>query len=102
MTDVDQAAQAIGLAGQWWVWAVAAIALLGLEIIAPGFLFLGFGVGAGVMAILLATGLFGSNIAAIALTFALVSLVAWLAMRQIFGVRKGQVKVWDKDINDDV
>ncbi|NVK47609.1 MAG: hypothetical protein HWE33_15030 [Rhodobacteraceae bacterium] len=87
---------------QWWVWAVAAIALMGLEVLAPGFIFLGFGVGAGIVALLLALGLFGSNIAVILLIFAVLSLVAWLAMRQVFGLRKGQVKVWDKDINDDV
>ncbi|WP_417278752.1 NfeD family protein [Celeribacter sp.] len=87
---------------QWWVWAVAAIALMGLEVLAPGFIFLGFGVGAGIVALLLAVGLFGSNIAVILLIFAVLSLVAWLVMRQVFGVRKGQVKVWDKDINDDV
>ncbi|MBW6416087.1 NfeD family protein [Celeribacter sp. PS-C1] len=87
---------------QWWVWAVAAIALMGLEILVPGFIFLGFGVGAGIVALLLALGLFGSNIAVILLIFAVLSLIAWLAMRQVFGVRKGQVKIWDKDINDDV
>lgn len=87
---------------QWWVWAVAAIALMGLEVLAPGFIFLGFGVGAGIVALLLALGLFGSNIAVLLLIFAVLSLVAWLAMRQMFGLRKGQVKVWDKDINDDV
>ncbi|NIY79585.1 hypothetical protein HCZ23_08885 [Celeribacter sp. HF31] len=87
---------------QWWVWAVAAIALMGLEVLVPGFIFLGFGVGAGIVALLLALGLFGSNIAVILLIFAVLSLVAWLAMRQVFGLRKGQVKVWDKDINDDV
>ncbi|WP_394707462.1 NfeD family protein [uncultured Celeribacter sp.] len=87
---------------QWWVWAVAAIALMGLEVLAPGFIFLGFGVGAGIVALLLALGLFGSNIAVILLIFAVLSLMAWLAMRRVFGLRKGQVKVWDKDINDDV
>lgn len=87
---------------QWWVWAVAAIALMGLEVLAPGFIFLGFGVGAGIVALLLALGLFGSNIAVILLIFAVLSLVAWLAMRRVFGLRKGQVKIWDKDINDDV
>ena len=102
MTDIEQTAQALGLAGQWWIWAVGAIALLGFEIVAPGFLFLGFGIGAGVVAALLAIGVFGSNVAVIALVFAVISLVAWLGMRQVFGVRKGQVKVWDKDINDDV
>lgn len=92
----------ISLLQQWWVWAVAAIALMGLEVMAPGFIFLGFGVGAGIVALLLALGLFGGNIAVVLLVFAVLSMLAWFAMRQAFGVRKGQVKIWDKDINDDV
>lgn len=91
-----------GLATEWWVWGVGAIVLLGLEVMAPGFMFLGFGIGAGIVAVLLALGVFGTNVAVIALAFAVISLLAWLAMRQIFGVRKGQVKKWDTDINDDV
>ncbi|MEN8833527.1 MAG: hypothetical protein ABF285_10660 [Pacificibacter sp.] len=86
----------------WWVWGLGAIALLILEVFAPGFLFLGFGVGAAVVAGLLALGLGSSNVAILALVFAVVSMVAWYAMRRVFGVRKGQVKIWDKDINDDV
>ncbi|MBU2889851.1 hypothetical protein KO492_09130 [Celeribacter halophilus] len=92
----------ISLLQQWWVWAVAAIALMGLEVMAPGFIFLGFGVGAGIVALLLALGLFGGNVAVVLLVVAVLSMLAWFAMRQAFGVRKGQVKIWDKDINDDV
>lgn len=92
----------MGLILQWWVWAVGAIALAGLEVLAPGFIFLGFAIGAGIVAVLLALGVFGSNFAVIALVFAVLSLLAWFGMRQVFGVRKSQVKVWDKDINDDV
>ncbi len=86
----------------WWVWGLGAIALLILEVFAPGFLFLGFGVGAAVVAGLLALGLGSSNVVILALVFAVISMVAWYAMRRVFGVRKGQVKIWDKDINDDV
>jgi hypothetical protein len=32
--------------------------------------------------------------------FALFSLIACVILRQIFGVRRGQVKIWDRDIND--
>lgn len=86
----------------WWVWAIAAVALFAIEVIAPGFMFLGFGVGAVVVAVLLALGLVGSNVAVLAVVFACVSFAAWFAMRKIFGIRKGQVKVWDTDINDDL
>ncbi|WP_417269403.1 NfeD family protein [Celeribacter sp.] len=91
-----------GLFVQWWAWAVLAIALFGFEVIAPGFVFLGFGVGAAIMAGLMGLGLFGSNIAVILLVFAALSLLSWFAMRRVFGIRKGQIKKWDIDINDDV
>ena len=32
---------------------------------------------------------------------AALSLLAYVALRGIFGLRRGQVKVWDRDINDD-
>lgn len=86
----------------WWVWGLGAVALLVLEVFAPGFLFLGFGAGSAVVAALLGLGLGLDNLAILALIFAVVSMAAWFAMRSIFGVRQGQVKVWDKDINDDV
>ena len=34
------------------------------------------------------------------LTPHIAQLLAWLALRRTMGVRKGQVKLWDKDIND--
>jgi membrane protein implicated in regulation of membrane protease activity len=96
------AAVSISVWALWWVWSLGAVALLVLEVFAPGFLFLGFGAGAAFVAALLALGIAPENPAILALIFAVVSMAAWYAMRSIFGVRKGQVKVWDKDINDDV
>jgi membrane protein implicated in regulation of membrane protease activity len=34
------------------------------------------------------------------LVFAVLSVLAWLALRRVMGVRDNQVKVWDRDIND--
>ncbi|MCA0041873.1 NfeD family protein [Celeribacter litoreus] len=87
---------------EWWFWGVAAVILLALEIFVAGFIFLGFAFGAAIVAGLLFFGWIGTNLAVLALIFAVLSMIAWYGMRQIFGVRKGQVKVWDKDINDDV
>ena len=84
----------------WWGWIVAGIALAIVEIFVPGFVFLGFALGAVV------TGLTlwfvpGIGLATILLIFAVASLIAWLVMRRVVGVRKGQIKVWDRDINED-
>ena len=38
--------------------------------------------------------------AALLLIFAVVSVLAWLVLRRMMGVREGQVKIWDRDIND--
>jgi membrane protein implicated in regulation of membrane protease activity len=85
---------------EWWIWIVGGIILGLLELIAPAFVLLGFAIGAIITGVLLAIGILGSSFPAIILVFALCSLAAWLLLRKIFGMRQGQVKIWDKDIND--
>ncbi len=84
----------------WWAWIVAGFALGVLEVLVPGFIFLGFAIGAVVTGILVGLGLAPASLGALILIFAVVSLVAWFLLRRTMGVRDGQVKVWDKDIND--
>ena len=87
----------------WWVWIIAALALATLEVVAPAQIFLGFAIGAlGVGAALL-VGVPGlaNSLPLTSLVFAVLSLVAWIGVRRMVGVRDGQVKVWEKDINED-
>ena len=84
----------------WWVWIVAGFALGVLEVIVPGFIFAGFAIGAVAVGVGLGVGVLGGSLPALMLVFALASLAAWLGLRRWAGVRKGQVKVWDRDIND--
>lgn len=84
----------------WWVWIVAGFALGVLEVLAPAFIFLGFAIGAVLTGVVVGTGLLGANIALILFIFAIVSLLSWLVLRRVVGVRPGQVKLWDRDIND--
>jgi len=83
----------------WWVWVVASVGLAVLEVLVPGFVFLGFAISAAVVAVLVGFGLLGGNVPVLVLVFAVLALVAWLGLRGAVGVTKGQVKVWDKDIN---
>lgn len=85
---------------EWWVWIVAGIALGVLEVLAPGYILLGFAIGALATGLLIAIGLLGSSLPIMLLIAALVSLGAWFAMRKVFGIRNGQVKIWDRDINE--
>ncbi len=88
------------LAETWWAWIVLGFALGVLEILVPGFIFLGFAVGAVLTGLLVATGLVAAGPMALLLIFAVLSVIAWLALRRTMGIREGQVKVWDRDIND--
>ena len=85
---------------EWWVWMSAALALATLEVIVPGYIFLGFAIGSLVMGVLLLLGLTGLSLPIMLVIFAVFSLISYLAMRKVFGLKTGQVKIWDRDIND--
>lgn len=84
----------------WWVWIVAGVALGVLEVIIPGYIFLGFALGAVLIGALLAIGLLGGNLAWLMLVFALASLAGWFILRRLFGPVGSTVKIWHRDIND--
>jgi membrane protein implicated in regulation of membrane protease activity len=90
----------------WWIWVVAGFVLALIELALPGYVFLGTAVGAVVTGLFLWLGLppaawIAASLANALLFLACVSVVAWVLMRRFLGVRKGQVKVWDRDINED-
>jgi membrane protein implicated in regulation of membrane protease activity len=91
---------------EWWAWGIAGMLLAFVEVLLPGYLFLGFAAGAGVIALLLLAG--GPGVAwltgsfgALLVLFGVLSLAAWLGLRMGLGVRKGQMKIFDRDINED-
>ncbi|MDJ1009351.1 MAG: hypothetical protein QNJ13_16165 [Paracoccaceae bacterium] len=89
----------------WWVWAAAALVLGIVEVLAPGFVFLGFAIGAGVVALILGFGGPGAavitgSLPLLLVVFAVVSIAAWLGLRKAVGIQKGQVKTFDHDINE--
>jgi membrane protein implicated in regulation of membrane protease activity len=84
----------------WWVWMVAGLVLGILEILAPGFIFLGFAIGAVLTGLLLLIGLLGGSVPVLLVVFAVLSLASWFLLRRSVGVQKHQVKIWTKDIND--
>jgi inner membrane protein len=90
----------------WWVWVVAGLGLAVLEVVVPGYVFLGFAAGAVVVGVLLLAGgplagVVAGSLPLAVLCFAVVSLAAWGVLRRVLGVREGQVKLWERDINDD-
>ncbi len=85
---------------EWWVWVVLGIVLGVLELLAPAFVLLGFAIGTVITGGLLALGVLGSSLPVLLLVAAVISLLAWLGLRKIFGLRRGQVKIYHHDIND--
>lgn len=87
----------------WWLWMVAALVIGFLEVLAPAQIFLGFALGAAITGLALLVGIPGlaTSLPLTLLLFAVMSLVSWLVVRKAVGVRPGQVKVWERDINED-
>ncbi len=83
----------------WWIWGALALVLGIAEILLPGFIFLGFAIGAACVAVLLLMSL-NVSLPLLLLVFAALSLLAWLMLRRLFALPKGQVKTFDTDIND--
>jgi membrane protein implicated in regulation of membrane protease activity len=84
----------------WWIWIAAGVVLAMLEVLVSGFVLLGFALGAVLTGALILLGLLGQSLAWIVLAFALASLACWALLRAVFGVRRSEIKIWHKDIND--
>ncbi|WP_172298681.1 NfeD family protein [Pseudoruegeria sp. HB172150] len=90
----------------WWVWMAAALILGTLEVLVPGFIFLGFAIGAAVIGLMLLVGgpltvLIAGSVAWMLVVFAAISVIAWILLRWLVGVRTGQVRIVERDINED-
>lgn len=82
----------------WWVWLVAAIGLAILEVVMPTFIFLGFAIGAAVVALLLLIPL-EIGLTALLAVFAGLSLIAWIVLRRVFRSADDQTRIIHEDIN---
>ena len=89
-----------GLITTWWVWLALALVFGIAEMLIPGFIFLGFAIGAAIVGIAMLGPLALLSPAALLLIFALLSLAAWLLLRRFFELPTGNTKTFDHDIND--
>jgi len=86
-------------------WLAFGIVLGILELLLQGFVLLGFGIGAAVVAgvlLLVGPGVFDgfAGLAYLAVVWALASGGAWLLVRKLPGARANNARVVDSDIND--
>jgi membrane protein implicated in regulation of membrane protease activity len=83
----------------WWLWVAIALLLALVELLAPGFIFLGFALGALATSAVVALGYVSSGAGLLAV-FAVVSLVAWIGLRAAFRRQSGSARIITRDIND--
>ncbi len=84
----------------WWIWLAGALVLAILEVALPGFIFLGFAIGAAITGVVLLIPGMVPSLPVLLLIFAVLSLVAWLVLRRMFALPHGQVKTFKHDINE--
>ncbi|MBB3809266.1 NfeD family protein [Pseudochelatococcus contaminans] len=87
----------------WWVWVVAGFLLAIIEVLVPGYIFIGFAIGSMLTGLLLWADVLGGEggVAPLLLFYALASVAAWIGLRVIFGKPGERPKIWERDINDD-
>ena len=74
--------------------------------VAPTYILLGFAIGAGLVSIGLVTGLMSAvltsayTVPTLLVIFAVLSLVAWIALRLAFGKAGQAAQTFDRDVND--
>lgn len=83
-----------------WFWIIVAAALALLEVLLPGYVFLGIAIACAVTGLVLLAGVVPTSLPVLLIAIAVLSGLAWLLLRRLMGVRKGQVRIWDRDIND--
>jgi len=83
----------------WWVWLSAALLLALIELVVPASVFLGFALGALVMAGIVGLTALSQPSALLAL-FAALSLLAWIVLRRVFRRQGSAPRIITRDIND--
>lgn len=94
------------MAAMWWAWVAAGMAIAILEVLIPGYIFVGIALGMVGAGLILWTGVWPAtwmdvSFANTLLMASVIALVAWAMLRLTLGVRKGQTKIITRDINED-
>ena len=83
-----------------WTWIVIALVLAALELVLPGWFFLGAAIAVLLMGLALLMGLWGGGLPMTLVVTAILTGLIWLVLRRVYGSSRGEVKIWDRDIND--
>lgn len=83
-----------------WLWLIAAFVLAAIELLVPGWAFMGLAASVGLMGVLLLSGLWTAGLPLTLVVTALLSAGAWLLFRRLWPTSRGDKRIWDRDINE--
>ncbi len=83
-----------------WLWIIAALLLALVELILPGYIFMGMAGATAVMGLLLLTGLWSAGLPWALVATAVLSGVIWFVLSRLRGVDRSATRIWRDDIND--
>lgn len=83
-----------------WLWLIAAVLLAGVELLVPGWAFMGLAASVGLMGVLLMAGLWTAGLPAALAVTALLWAAAWLVLRRLWPAGPGEKPARDRDIRD--
>ncbi len=87
----------------WWAWLSVSLVLGIIEILAPGFIFLGFALGALAMSVIVGLApalLDGLSMPALLALFAALSLLSWIGLKVTFKRQTSTAQTFTDDVND--
>lgn len=83
-----------------WLWMIAALLLAAVELILPGYVFMGMAGAVLVMGLLLLTGVWGAGLPTTLVATAVLSGLIWFLLSRMIGVDRSAARIWRDDIND--
>lgn len=94
------------MAELWWAWIAAGVVIAILEVLMPGYIFVGIALGFIGTGLVLWSGVWPAPWVAAGFenglfVAAIIALAAWMILRKTIGVRKGQSQIITRDINED-
>ena len=83
-----------------WLWIIAALVLALIELMLPGYVFMGVALAAALMGIALLTGIWTGGLPLALVVTAVLSGLIWLVLSRMRGVDRSATRIWHRDIND--
>lgn len=83
-----------------WLWIIAALVLALIELMLPGYIFMGVALATALMGVALLAGLWTGSLPVALVVTAILSGVIWLALSRMRGVDRSETRIWHRDIND--